>query len=870
MSLSKLRALRIFVLSAIAVWCPMIGLAQTTPIVPNLVADPVRPGRLELGIWPERGWVVQRYQNLVEIRLPAETRQILPAADVVQQLGGYLSDLAITTSPEGLSVNLTLDCDCVVALAGDGQSAMTIDLVRDDVASTAVDIPGARASAPDRAPFPPEKSSDTALPGSSGVDVAAAREHLLAQLRRAAAAGFVEFEDASLSADAQATSVAAPTEPEATSDPADVTAMSPESDEAATEARFDDPKDLEQRNERVDQVVPRNEAGRIPKTLSQPDSQIAGASQYEDGEPKTDSEQTISEDQPPVAQAREGGSASNLQFVEDVPTSRAYDTPKVSEPQCFPNEAFAFADLVHEVPFGETLGVLRRQLVGEFDRPVEETAADLAKLYLAAEFTAEVRAVLSDFPVEPAMAQLYLELAQLLDGDELAEGASIMKPDCVGDQAVWRALAHARAGNGSEAVRTEAISGRALERLPIRLRELVAAWIGDAAADEGDWDAARRMEAMAVRAARSLDQRSGRSQILSAKLADWYDEPQRATELLTDAWRSNSADADDALMILARRTLRNEHYVGADTSALRADLAALSRSKAGSKIGQEAFELETRLQDRVGTRRAVIGLLAHGVEVGLYPEDQQYALMSDIVTRPSDDEFSSPLAVLYMDDPERFKPALTLPGFRRELAKSMAALGVPKLAADVLEASDYADAELTETIANAFLQADDPRQAIEIAGQLPDGRTKEALLGRALMQTGMLEQAQVHLAAAGAVHDGEVDPTTEILDQQVSAALSAGDLSTALAAREKSFDNAPDVEGAEELAMLALEAGRETLPAQAASFLADENPARLDALNAMFQPELEDVDLQSPEKIADYLERLDAEESAILEMLSDG
>lgn len=835
---------------------------------PNLKAVAKQPGRLHLEMWPENGWVVQQYERLIEIRLPNERRSVVPNSAVVQQLAGYLSDLTVTSTDGGQSLMLTLDCDCIVALAGDGNSVMTIDIVGSANARAADrSLANANGPAPGWAPMPSSKPETVETTDAGGVDVDAAREHLMAQLLRAAEAGFVEL-DGPLDQENSAPDPAAA--PDAEPVPDKKTA------EIDPAVRHDgDTSDLPDTRGATDHAlneIPAN-ADVNPQTseASESATQAEGGHKQAMPDHSNDTEHVAERDVDAMhgAEGQSTGPTDADTSPADSENLQASVDPD-SEPQCFPNEAFEFADVVHDVVFVERIGELRRQLVGEFDRPESNNALGLAKLYVSARFGEEARGILADFTTELPEAKLYHELSLLLDGHALPATASVLKADCVGDQSIWRALAQAMAGAGSEAVSDESISGRALERLPVHLREFFAAWIGNAAADIGDWDNARRMEAMAVRAARSLPDRESRSLILSAKLADWHGEPRRAVELLNAARSLGQEDADEVLLLLAQRTLRDPQYIGTDTVALQRDLGALARSAMGTEIGQKAFELEVRLHDRTGTRGESIALLAHGVEGGLYPEDEQYALLSDIVTTPSDDGLSSPLAVLYMENPDRFAPALALPGFRRGLAQSMAALGVPALATEVLTTQDYTDADLAETIAQSFLDADDPRQAIEIAGQMPEGIAKDTLLGRALMQAGMLDRAQAHMSTADARRDTPADLPIETLDQQMQAALSAGDISLALSTRKKAFDIAPDLDGADELAMLALEAGEDALPDQAVQFLEQQDPERLEALNAMFRPTIEADDLESPEGVADYLKSLDAEESAIRGMLTDG
>lgn len=785
------------------------------------------PARLDLSIWPSDGWAVRQFENLVEIRFPGSEIGIIQQGDLIDRLRGRVSDIQSEITDGDTYLRITLACDCRVSLQGDGVSSLELSIsgeVADPIGGVGTGLAEANAgeTAPVMAPRPAPKPSSEPAPvvaNEREIDAERAREILLAQLMQAAEAGLVDL-GPELSPDA---------DPDAESDP-DAEQQDPAAEQSAGPA-----------------------AGEEEPVATEP----VGAQQAPAEEPAPEraaNEQAATEAESSESEMADAGDVTEPPF----------------EATCFPGEVFTLPDLVTEEEFLEEMAGLNARLVGEFDRPDAEVAIELAKLYLSVGIGLEARAILADFAKDHPDAPLFDELAQLLIGEVLPAEAHLRRPDCMGEQALWRAHAAAMEGDHAAAMAAEANAGRALERLPLYPREMVASTIGLSAVEVGDWDTARRLEAMGKRAAFGLGETSGPLLRLSSKLAEWHGETDVAKRLLRRALESDPETSDTVLFELAERALRSEEDLGADTAELRDRLGAMALRDRGTEQGARAFELEARLNARVLTRDDTIAMLSAGVEAGLYPAHLHVGLLSELATSSGMQELSRPLGLIYLEDPDRFAPALQQVGFRRAVVHSLAELGVPALSGSIIQSGDLDDEATAIALAESFLQVGQPREAIEIAQGLPDGPERDRILGEALIANGQINLAQRHLPSPeGRKSETEI-AALAALREHITGALENGDIEAALTAAERLLAAAPDVATAEQAAMLALDAGRREMPAAAAEVLAELAPERQAAIALLFAPVPQGEDATDPKAVAEYLDRLEAEISTIEGMLGDG
>ncbi len=846
-----------------------IALAAGNARAATLNPDADYPMRIVMDHWPENGWVVRQYETHVEIKFPGAEIEIAVPPTLLDNLEGYLSDISVDAQEGATFVRLTLACACVPAVSGDGQSRLTVDIVGPPQTAAELQSPQSTASlgpAPRVAPTPlPKKgaNADQATVSAGDIDVEEARNRLITQLLRAAEAGLVEMQPG----DDAPTPTSPETTAESESQSAGEGASPAELVENAPAVAATDEDLLERVSEAAtagDDILASLAEQQLPASGADESAKAPGSV---DAGPLTSSS-TNAEQAATTSQSGKSDPESEAPKNSDVASPAEQQIASI-EPTCFENDMFDFSNVPEHHEMMDAIMFHRGQMVGEFDRSTPEHVIELAKLYIFNGFTVEARQIIETFAPDDQRAPLYYELSRLLDGDLLDSSASLLHSDCVGEQALWRGFAEATAGQGADAVQSEGLAGRALERLPLELREKIAAWIGDAAATVGDWDSARRMQAIANRAATSLPGKSGRSHLLSAKLAFWNGEHDAGVAHLQSASVMDPRTASEALFALGEMALDDPKLRGASTKNLQADLGAMARILGETKDGQRAFEMEVKLANRAQSQEMSMDLVSHGVAAGLVDESRQYELMTEVITDPDAEADAQPLAMTYLDDPERFQPALELAGFRKELARSMIEMSVPRLAAEVLRAEDFSDAELSLKLANALVSSGADRAAMEVIAKLPDGPEKSRLLGDSFLSRGQPDKAMAHFDRA-IPEIKDQDETLAVLEIKAKAARDAGDMAAALSANEEIFKRAPTIERAQQIAFLALAEGWESLPDAVSSHLAESAPDVLAGLEPLFGNSDSGPDLESATAVETYLQELDAEEKAIQELLNNG
>lgn len=797
------------------------GVAAATAETATLSLDSANSARLVLDHWPDRGWMVQQFDRLVEIRLPGTLVEVVPEGGLLDRLSGRVGDIALETTSEETILRLQLDCDCTVVVRGDGVSSLTLEVVGTPGSGAQVaaldDAPVAATGG--GVPIPPKKPArllelpEGEDPAEGPLDVDEARARLLEQLMRAAEAGIVDLEEPE-----QATGQ--------TSDPG------PDSETGGPEAAQD-----------LAETQPPTEA---PTPV---DDVQAGAS--EPAERPT----------PLAPKLASGG-------FEGQPADPLGGEHGPVGPTCFDAEVFAFEDLRGAEAFLAALREHRAGLVGEFDRPNPDAALDLAKVYISSAMGPEARDILQGFGKPTAKSELYLDIAKLLDGQPVGPESSLRRVDCLDEQAIWRAYLAAMEGRAEDAVSDDRAAARAIERVPLALRQRMASIIGLAATEAGAWDRARDLEAMAERSARYDGRTDGYALLLSSRLAEWENKTDRAKDLLHEARASDPDVADKALLQLAEFALRAESEIGRDTADLRSDLRTLALLERGTPRGSDAFELEMRLLDREVQQEEMIDEVSLGVELGLLASDRHAPLISSLVSQPAMAELSRPLGLIYLENPERFGSAMEQAEFRRALARSLAGMGAPELAAEVLRNGDLDQQTTAVELAQAYLEAGLPREAMETARAITSEQQRARIQAEALLQSREAETADPILAGLMAADPDEANRA--LWEQQIETALADGDMDRALSGAEMLHRLEGNAASAERVAMFALDAGRDAIPDEARSTLEAEAPGRLAALEVLFAPAVQDLAAGEAGDVSAYLEQLEQEMQTIEGLIGDG
>ncbi|MEM9059212.1 MAG: hypothetical protein AAGD13_02015 [Pseudomonadota bacterium] len=540
--------------------------------------------------------------------------------------------------------------------------------------------------------------------------------------------------------------------------------------------------------------------------------------------------------------------------------------------QCFARERLLLPDFASPAEFVDTVSKKRRLLVGEFDAGDTETAVDLAKSYLSVGFTLEAKTIIDEYASEHPLGQFLRDASGLLDGKPAPSGSSVLTSDCLGAQALWRALSQALSDDRDTALRSELAAGNSLEEFPSYPRQVIAARLGLAATDLGEWDVARRMEAMALRAAKGLGSGLlGQTHLLSHALSTWREDPERAQLHLTMATGGDAETAVTALFLRADAALTTTEEIP-NTTDLIPELGALARREAGTPLGAKAFELEARLFSRTASLADTISLLSDATEIGLLDPDRHAALLSELVANGTEGGASPPLAMTYLDNPAALNDLLEQTPLRRALIRSLAQVDLPAMGRSLVRAGDLRDDRVALALGDAFLSSDDPRETVAVLSEASISPLQRGLLGRAFLKLGDAERASGMLSAA---LDGEID-NTEARAKIVAAKLDADRriqrTGVALETALDAFDAETAPETAMQTALLALEAGRNSVPDVARNVLEQDDTVALDTLENLFRltDRANEAEVLSNDDIEQYLNDLETGEQAIEEVLRDG
>ena len=146
--------------------------------------------------------------------------------------------------------------------------------------------------------------------------------------------------------------------------------------------------------------------------------------------------------------------------------------PLSGEGDCLSDKLTRVANWGTDDPFGAQNGPLNSQLFGEFDKPVESVAMDLARLYVFFGFGAEAQRALGLVSTPSLDLTILQTMAQILrEGHASPQSVLSQQLDCTTSVAVWAALSH-RELPADMPIDTDAIL-RAFSGLPLHLRRYV-------------------------------------------------------------------------------------------------------------------------------------------------------------------------------------------------------------------------------------------------------------------------------------------------------------------------------------------------------------------------------------------------------------
>ena len=709
----------------------------------------------------------------------------------------------------------------------------------------------AHSRAPLVAPEPPRKlimanSSDNGslevLQKPEEIDAARARELLMQQLLRAAEAGIVDMQPVAQTADPEG--------------------ITPDDHRNGTRQQAS-PSQISSLNEEETQSSDATLEENFNETLSVSPVETPHAAMEE------------------IADLAQRIKASG-ELATEIMTPRAGETPQpvpevtssvtTSPATCFSHTQLHLPDVMSGEHLSHLISEQRRNLIGEFDVANSDHAIALAKTYLSAGMALEAKVIIDEFAADSPIGQFLMDVAQVWLGLPISSGSSLLKEECIGIQALWRAFAQARRGDLEEATRSEVSSGAALEDLPLHVRQVVSSDLGLVAANMGQWDNARRFLAMAKRAATGEGRILGGTHLLAFRLAKWRNDDAEAKEHLARADASDPDTAIQALLIRAENALRSEDVLDPSHVDLRLDLGALARSEVDTDIAKRAFELEARLFNRTADAEQTIDFLSDAVDLGLLDAKDHASFLSELISKPAYSDTARPLAHIYLDDPGRFVGAIHQPALRKSLVRSLANEGVPSVASKLLHNEDLRDPSVAIQLAQGFVDVDDHRSAIATLSEADDGVSQRLILSQAFVGMGDFKKA---ISVLNEIPD-EIDVTTEdalrISEARLKAEIAGGDFTSAYASAERLLAQQSDQEMALQAALYALENGATELPIVVRNVLANESSEGLRLLEDIYSINQEIQYSTEPDigKLINFINVIKENENSIMDFINNG
>lgn len=405
-----------------------------------------------------------------------------------------------------------------------------------------------------------------------------------------------------------------------------------------------------------------------------------------------------------------------------VTTARNAAAPLTAEgANCIGDERLAIEAWGGDQPFAISASSHNAALIGEFDSPDPAAVSDAVRFYLYYGFGAEAAAMLYAFPDFVPDADLYRQMAKLLDGAE-AEDRSDMsvfadQAACDGKAALWAAVSVEHPG------RLPGLDRAALRRtfsaLPPHLRRLLGPRLAEGLMDDGDMTTARSIIDAIDRPPTSG---GPAERLVSAELAVREGDPARGEDITRTALPDAGPERANALVTMANAQLAQGKTVD---PGLLDDLASLAGEVGDGPEGREL------------TRTRALAIASTG------DFDEAFTLAQPLPPSVKVDLWK----MLAASGPDSailayaMEPAAAPAGLPRKtrlrLSERLLSLGFP---GEALGWAPGRDPDELLVAAGAELLAGNARAALTlIAGD--DTMEANAIRARALMQLGELGQA---------------------------------------------------------------------------------------------------------------------------------
>ncbi|MEL6365287.1 MAG: hypothetical protein AAFR11_10665 [Pseudomonadota bacterium] len=497
--------------------------------------------------------------------------------------------------------------------------------------------------------------------------------------------------------------------------------------------------------------------------------------------------------------------------------------------QCFADTVFTDDSVLDGLEGLRRIGLLRQELVGEFDQPDRRAAFLLARQYLHLGFGAEAANVLEGLGFNDTAARALIEAGRLLeDKTPAADGAILTGAYCRGVHAVWQAAALSALDEPEAALNAASREDGAVQRLSDPLLAEVSLALGEAAAAVGEVEEARYYLALAERSS-GLD--AARPRLLSALILQAEGDYERADYILAQLARESEYIRPDALIARGRLFLTSGETPDED---FLLDLAALAFERRRTPFGETAQRERIQLLAETGDITGAVFVLNTDFKP-YYGENKDVidGLRETIRKRIDSTHAPTQLATLeaFLANQELIGEDALADDIRLAVAGALIGTGLSNAAAEVLlgvtDARARDRALLAATAAYRRARFDD---AVDIAAAYESEPEFRALTARALLAKGeagaaakalkdvRAETAPLVLAALWRV--GRWDGAADLLQAEYEAlATETAGAPTDLARR---------------FALAAYMARRKALPEKAAATLAASDPELLQGLESFF------------------------------------
>ncbi|MGO4917877.1 hypothetical protein, partial [Pseudogemmobacter sp. W21_MBD1_M6] len=349
---------------------------------------------------------------------------------------------------------------------------------------------------------------------------------------------------------------------------------------------------------------------------------------------------------------------------------------------------------------------LRKDLVGEFDKPSEVAISRLAKAYLHAGLGAEAIATLSAFDLGIADAAILQDMGRLLDDMPLQTAFLETQMGCETSAAIWAILARKHLNPGTQ-IAPQAVL-ETFSSLPAHLRILLGPRLSEKLTQAGNLAAAT---AIRNAVARTSESNVDGLQLLEARLELARGHEQSALAILTDLVAKDEEDAPTALVEIAKVMLERGEDI--DNSTL-ASLSALAFEYRGTRVGRDLVKVSVLARSKAEmfdiAKRELEDILRDKSLADDEIENLISQVVSDVTKVASDAEF---MRQIIMGGLFRAEGSFD-DNVRREIAIRLVSLGALAEADSFLGAIKNTISSDNVILAKTALSRSDPDRALDL------------------------------------------------------------------------------------------------------------------------------------------------------------